>query len=152
MNQVIQAGQPFTDKEFPPCQASLFDEHDHPSKAEKFKNYIWKRASDFYKHPEVFQQGVHPNDINQGNLGNCYYLAVLSAMAEYETRVKARFYTQKVNKAGIYLMSFFVNGVEKPVIVDDWFPVNHHTKKPVFSSSKDEELWVMLMEKAWAKL
>jgi calpain-15 len=96
---------------------------------------------------------VHPNDINQGALGNCYFLAVLSAIAEHENRIKAHFYTQKVNNAGIYLMSFFVNGVEKPVIVDDWFPVELGRKKqPAFASSKDEELWVMLMEKAWAKL
>lgn len=63
-----------------------------------------------------------PSDINQGALGNCYFLAVLSAMAENPERVLACFYTQKVNKAGIYLMCFYVNGSEYPVYVDDFLP------------------------------
>jgi calpain-15 len=78
---------------------------------------------------------------------------VLSAVAEHENRIRAHFYTQEVNTAGIYLMSFFVDGIERPVIVDDWFPVHKaDNTKPCFARSKDEELWVMLMEKAWAKL
>jgi hypothetical protein len=30
----------------------------------------------------VFTDGVDPNDIEQGALGDCYYLAILSALAE----------------------------------------------------------------------
>jgi hypothetical protein len=91
-----------------------------------------------------------PSDINQGGLGNCYYLAVLSAMAEKPERIQACFYTKTVNSAGIYLMSFFINGNETPVYVDDFLPVRHN--RPCFSSSRDGELWVILLEKAWAKL
>jgi calpain-15 len=64
-----------------------------------------------------------PTDINQGELGNCYFLAVLSAMAEVPERIFARFITKEPNKAGIYLMSLFVNGTEVPIIVDEYFPV-----------------------------
>jgi hypothetical protein len=44
--------------------------------------------------------------LSKAMLGNCYFLATLSAMAENPERVKARFYTKEVNQAGIYLMSF----------------------------------------------
>jgi hypothetical protein len=44
-------------------------------------------------------------------------------MAEKPERVMARFYTKEINKAGIYLMSFFINGIETPVYVDDFLPV-----------------------------
>ena len=47
-------------------------------------------------------------------------------------------------------MNFWVNGIETPVIVDEYIPVKGNT--PCFSSTKDEELWVFLLEKAWAKL
>lgn len=47
-------------------------------------------------------------------------------------------------------MSFYINGVETPVFVDDWLPVRHG--KPCFASSRVGELWVILLEKAWAKL
>lgn len=77
-------------------------------------------------------------------------MSVLSAMAEVPSRVMARFYTKVVNKAGIYLMSFYVNGYETPVIVDDYLPVRYG--KPCFANSREGELWVILLEKAWAKL
>jgi hypothetical protein len=77
-------------------------------------------------------------------------LAVLSALAESEERVKNIFVTQNVNTAGIYLVKFFINGVESPVIIDDYLPTRYN--RPCFANSKDGELWVMLLEKAWAKL
>ena len=84
-------------------------------------------------------------------LGNCYFLATLSAMAENPERVKARFYTKEVNQAGIYLMSFFINGKETPVYVDDYFPVSRINNQLCFAKCKGN-LWVMLLEKAWAKI
>ena len=71
-------------------------------------------------------------------------------MAEKPERVMARFYTKEVNKAGIYLMSFFINGIETPVYVDEFLPVKW--SKPCFSTSRVGELWAILLEKAWAKL
>lgn len=110
----------------------------------------WQRLSEMYKDPQVFHDGITPNDINQGELGNCYFLAVLSAMAEIPERVQACFHTKEPNSAGIYLMSFYINGTVTPVIVDDYVPAKDG--KPCFSSSKDGEMWVMLLDKAWAKL
>ncbi len=77
-------------------------------------------------------------------------MAVLSAMAENPERVKARFYTKEINQAGIYLMTFFVNGKETPVYVDSFFPVQSYDR-PCFASF-DKKLWVALLEKGWAKL
>lgn len=98
----------------------------------------------------MFKSGVTPDDIVQGALGDCYLLAVLSSLAEEEQAIKARFITKTVNKAGIYLMTFFINGVETPVVVDDFVPSRRG--KPVFSTTKQEELWAILLEKGWAKL
>lgn len=61
-----------------------------------------------------------------------------------------RFYTDKVNSAGIYLMTFFVNGFETPVVVDDFVPTKNG--RPAFAGTKEQELWAILLEKAWAKL
>ena len=51
------------------------------------------RASAIYSDPHVFSNGIEPNDIEQGSLGDCYFLAVLSAMAENPEEVKRRFVT-----------------------------------------------------------
>jgi calpain-15 len=38
------------------------------------------------------------------------------------------------------------------VIVDDYFPYDPMSKTPAFSQSNGPELWVLLLEKAWAKI
>jgi hypothetical protein len=43
----------------------------------------------------------------------------------------------------------FINGEKKQVLLDSYFPCK--AQKPVFSRAKGKELWVMLIEKAWAK-
>lgn len=89
----------------------------------EFLKPTWSRASQICTTPTIFGDKINPSDVEQGKLGNCYFLATLSAMAEIPERVKARFYTKEVNRAGIYLMVFFINGKETPVYVDDYFPV-----------------------------
>ena len=75
----------------------------------------------------------------------------MSSLAEFQQNISDRFETKDINKAGIYLLTFFVNGRITPIIVDDFIPVKK-TNKPAFAYSKDQELWVILLEKAWAKL
>ena len=95
MYEIIQLGKPWTDAEFPPERKSLYDpkidtEVDDPR---KFNNLTWKRASEIFNPVYIFEDGVEPNDINQGQLGNCYFLAALSSLAEFPQRVKAMFVT-----------------------------------------------------------
>lgn len=54
---------------------------------------------------------------------------------------------------GIYVLRFFKNFEWIYVIIDDRIPINTETKQPVFGSCKNaHELWVALIEKAYAKL
>ena len=48
------------------------------------------------------------------------------------------------------MVNIFVNGQETPVIVDDHLPVR--SGKPAFATCRDGEIWVSVLEKAWAKL
>jgi len=92
-----------------------------------------------------------PSDIKQGALGNCYYLATLAAIAENPQRIKDMFIDDEANDAGCYVIKFYVNGVQTAVMVDDWIPCQYG--RPAFAKSSTEgELWVILLEKAWAKL
>ena len=86
------------------------------------------RASECYEDPKVFDEDIDPDDINQGELRDCYFLSVLSSLAEFPENVKALIDTQEINSAGIYLLMFFVNGIPTPVIVDDYFPVKHDSR------------------------
>jgi hypothetical protein len=77
-------------------------------------------------------------------------LAVLSSIAEDPKDVMALFHTKELNASGCYLVYFYINGVKKPVIIDDFLPCKNN--QPVFAHSRDAEVWVCLLEKAWAKL
>ena len=47
-------------------------------------------------------------------------------------------------------MRIFWMGAWKDVVIDNFFPVANG--KPCFSHSKENEIWVLILEKAWAKL
>ena len=54
---------------------------------------------------------------------------------------------------GLYVLRFFKNFRWVYVIVDDRLPVNIESKQPVFGTcKKPHELWVALIEKAYAKV
>lgn len=49
-------------------------------------------------------------------------------------------------------MNFFINGECTDVIVDDFIPCDPTTGMPAFSKCHGCEIWVILLEKAWAKI
>jgi len=78
-------------------------------------------------------------------------LAALAAIAEKPQNIKDLFEDDEANDAGCYMIYFYVNGYKTGVLVDDWIPCKWG--KPAFAKSNTEgELWVILIEKAWAKL
>ena len=46
----------------------------------------------------------------------------------------------------------FVDGVEHEVVVDDQFPFDPYKEQWAFSRTNEAELWVLILEKAWAKI
>lgn len=52
---------------------------------------------------------------------------------------------------GLYRIRYFKNGLLQDVTIDDYIPCGSDGK-PIFSRAKGNELWVMLLEKAYAKI
>lgn len=104
--------------------------------------------------PKLFEGAVEPNDIQQRTLGDCYFLAVLSALAEKPERIYKFFDSSQENEHGVYAVNWFKNGIPTEVIVDDHIPCKYEggVSRPCFSTSNKNELWVIILEKAWAKL
>ena len=50
----------------------------------------------------------------------------------------------------MYGVRINIDGQWTVVYVDDLFPTKN--RKPVFTQSKDREIWVMVLEKTWAKI
>eukprot|EP00828_Plagiopyla_frontata_P014260 TRINITY_DN1876_c0_g1_i3.p2 TRINITY_DN1876_c0_g1~~TRINITY_DN1876_c0_g1_i3.p2 ORF type:complete len:261 (-),score=27.10 TRINITY_DN1876_c0_g1_i3:1164-1946(-) len=154
----------FTDPEFPNVLSSLIMPK---SMKHDWNNFQWKRPHQFFdgnfqlfiKSLQTFQNkpnisnsvpGIEPDDIKQGQLGDCYFLASLSAIAEFPSRIKRIFVTRKINNFGIYSVKLCHFGEWKTVVVDDYFPCNY--SGPAFTRGNSNEIWVLVLEKAWAKL
>jgi len=152
---IIDSNIPFTDESFPPDLASLLSS----SKALRgnstfmyFSDVTWLKPNTFFKgNYEVFID-ICPSRIVQGWLGDCYFLSAVSALAERPERIKAIFVTREVNEAGCYAVQVYVSGCLQTVLLDDVIPCKRGSNVPAFTRTLGNELWVLLLEKAWAKV
>lgn len=99
------------------------------------------------------ENGVDPAEIQQCNMGDCYFLSAVSAMAETPLAIENIFLRNfAVNGHGIYKVIANWEGVISEVVIDDFVPVFATTNRPVFCKANGREIWPMLLEKAWAKI
>lgn len=154
---------PFTDSFFPPNENSLLakdsngnfiDEDEGPkySKTIDVSQIEWKRASEIFPNFLVFEGAIDPTDIKQGKIGNCYFLSSIASLCEFPNLIYQIFLSKEVSKNGYYELVLFIDGRYQIVILDDYFPVVKGTNLIYFARPNKNELWVMLLEKAWAKV
>lgn len=91
---------------FPPNTSSLLKNSMKTSRPE-WKELHWIRVSDLYKELKIkLFDNISPSDVQQGILGNCYFLSSISALAETPSRIKSLFggesCNQTYNEEGIY--------------------------------------------------
>ena len=161
LETLIATNEKFHDDEFPAQASSLIaDWNDNSSDILEIKE-IWERIdwiraeqivelNDNNEQLKIFQGNIEPNDIKQGALGDCYFLSSLSVISERPDRISNLFVTKEVNKHGLFAVNMTKNGEKVQVLVDSNIPCLNG--KPVFSSANGNELWVIILEKAWAKL
>ncbi|HAO22905.1 MAG TPA: hypothetical protein DCQ37_22125, partial [Desulfobacteraceae bacterium] len=150
LDECLKSKNKYQDEEFKPCPDSLtgFCE---PKLRSKYEKYCWARPEEYYTNPSILKQ-IGTNDIMQGALGDCYLLGTISAIAKYPERITRLFSSKTINNAGIYCVQICVTGIWEDVIIDDYFPCFKQSKKPAFANSESGDIWVMLLEKAWAKV
>lgn len=101
-----------------------------------------------------------PGGINQGGLGDCWFLASASSLAEYPERIERIFTNTKASPEGIYEVTLYDNGVPMKEVVDDRIPVTEvprgyvgqGTKRPFNAKvGNNGGWWLPILEKAYAK-
>ncbi len=86
----------------------------------------WGRAQEVFGNHSMFgEKGIEPSDVRQGYIGNCWFLAAASALAEVPGRLENVWIDtdNELSAAGIYAMNFYTLGVPHTIIVDDWLPL-----------------------------
>jgi len=142
-------GQLFTDHFFPPTTHSIQGDNRQSLSTETI---TWKRPREFAKGtPLLFKDSIDPRDIKQGVLGDCWFLGAVSALAESPQFIQRLFPDgDALRDIGMFRVHLFKDGEEQTVVVDDYIPCS--SRGPVFSKCNDGELWVAVLEKAYAKL
>ena len=156
--------QAFTDSSFPPKKGSLcpFDkegwiipEEVEEDDIEGWEEINWCRAEEIkeFKDYDVFVEGATLDDIKQGNIGDCYFFSTVGSLCSYPNFLENIFSTKERNEDHVYGVYLYLNGRWKLVLVDDYLPYKgNYFKQVSFSTSFQNELWVALIEKAWAKV
>ena len=136
--------EPFVDTDFPPDRRSL----GHLAS----KVTSWKRPIDISPKARLFVDGVEEGDVVQGALGDCWFLGALSLLACSGNEFIDEIFVSSRLDSGRHVLKFFKNGGWHEVEVDDLIPCGPDGK-PAFARCKDEnEFWVPIVEKAYAKL
>jgi hypothetical protein len=160
---------PYVDDFFPPNGESLYgkgaDGRFRESDAHRLKNYmrgfriaeedvVWLSASEIFPSGEysIFTNDISIYDVEQGELGNCYFMSSIAALTEIQQTIIQLFRTPKVTQNGYYEIVLKLDGEWNIVQLDDYFPCDRKTKLPIFARPNGPELWALLLEKAWAKV
>lgn len=112
----------------------------------------WKRCYDI-KGATLISNQIKPSDVLQGGIGDCWLMSAIACLAEYHGPLHNLFDSHSISIFGKYKIKLY-NKSEKrweTLIIDDKIPFMKATGKPLFAQCKDNEMWVLLLEKAFAK-
>ena len=140
---------------------------------------IWLPPYEFLdSQPHFTEGGAGANDVKQGAIGDCWLIGALSVLATRDELLQG-FAKLKIDpnaditddvaqamsmgvyppmfhlyqKKGIWCFRFFKEMKWRYVIIDDRLPCNRANRLPIFGTCTNlTELWVPLIEKAYAKL
>lgn len=99
----------------------------------------------------VHQRKNQASDVEQGQLGDCYFLSSITGLAVYPYVIGENFRTREYNDEGYYEIILFIDGEWQIVFVDDWFPYDNQHTQLAFAKPNLNALWPIILEKAWAK-
>ena len=166
LNQIMaKPFEPWHDNIFPHEKKSICPYNKkgwiYPKNVEKSDLYGWDEIEwcqveemENMDNYNVFTDRVSVDDIRQGDIGDCYFFSAVGALCDVPDFFNKLFHIKKKTEEHIYGIYFFLNGEWRLVLVDDYFPykIENNVKKFRFSHSFKNEIWVSLLEKAWAKV
>ncbi|KAG7224601.1 hypothetical protein INR49_011354 [Caranx melampygus] len=146
----------FVDHSFPPNLRSLGDLGLSSWQEDEVE---WLRPGDLLKkqnnsdEPTFCQKGTSRFDFGQGYVGNCWFLAAISALT-FQKHLMAQVVPMDQsfkNYAGIFHFRFWRFGKWVDVVIDDHLPSLNGRLLSVHCN-QGNEFWVPLLEKAYAKV
>ncbi|KAG8945068.1 hypothetical protein FRC04_001229 [Tulasnella sp. 424] len=137
-----------------------------------------RRVTDIFEKPVFFDGGATASDISQGDLGDCWFLSAMAVVAS--AGLIEKICVERDEQVGIYGFIFWRDSGWVDVIIDDYLCTKlppweslsgreqmiYHNSRDKYTktarrggqnllfarSATDNETWVPLLEKAYAKL
>ena len=135
----------FIDTDFPHNGSSLIEE-------DKDTDVEWIRLEEILgDEAQLFGDEIHPNDICQGSLGNCWVISAIAALSEFPDLIQNLFITEDIPPDGKYKLWLFNTSTNEweEVVIDSYIPCVDKT--PLYAMSNGNKMWPVLLEKAIAK-
>ncbi len=155
--QVAELAPELLDDRLHETQAVNEETESDPPVLEKHKgsyNYA-EFAADLFRRGSADTNKIDPNDVQQGFLGDCYFLAAIASVARADPSALEKLI--KDNGNGTYDVTLYVDRgflgfgrAPKVITVSPEFPLQADGT-PAYARGGDRELWVMLLEKAYAQ-
>lgn len=153
----VKEGRFWEDPDFPANSSSLyFDPFNPPKGLLPERSLGWRRIA-MREVPRCANPTTLVGDhrspvIVQGTLGNRYFVNALRLLACYPHYIKRLLVSEKYKDRGMYTIKFFKEGKWRYVHIDDRIPCTLSNKVNFSRNRNPNELFVMLIEKAYAKL
>ena len=82
----------------------------------------WYRFGLHNGHCIVQPTGFSANDLQQGRVGDCWFLSALAVVAERPDLISSLFPCTTMNEYGMIQVNLFLDGYWKPVVIDNFLP------------------------------
>ena len=135
----------------------LFSKHNYLS-SNNLDHYLYEEI-DYKPYNEIFDDKcvlfedlIELKDVKSNANKNNRFLSVLALITQYPVLINNLFPSKILNSTGYFEVLLFIEGEWQIVVVDSKLPVKKGTNDLYFSKSHNNELWVILLEKAWCKV
>ncbi|XP_064612946.1 calpain-9-like [Liolophura sinensis] len=143
---------------------SLYEDPDFPANARSLYykgtaslDIVWRRPKELVSNPVFINESATHYDVQQGELGDCWFLAGAATIAATNQRLLRRVvpFDQSFGRGyvGLFRFNFWTYDRWTEVTVDDRLPT-YRGRNLIYGRNLDQpnEFWTALLEKAYAKL
>lgn len=116
----------------------------------KPEDVIFKRASEVFENYSVINKEIQNLELTKSIYEQCLY-SVFSSLSMQPENIYDLFCTLDKNDYGFYEVILFIDGIWQKFYVDDYFPFSISENKFIGYSNIEDQIWPMILEKAFAK-
>ena len=146
----------FIDCYFPPTNSSICPLNLNHEINVPFHNIYWLRIQEIFQNSKISIYDNLNDKIlcpNQGWIKNSNLISSLIMISKINFEIlKKLLINIQINENGQFSIAINYKGTPTLIIIDDYFPCLKGTRFPLFAKSPSNNIWPMIIEKAFAKI